>query len=114
MVSRKISQGKRLGPINVWAAVTFVPLLFGIFAGAQQNEPSAERDARIDRLIQQLDDEKFEVREKAEAELAAIGEAALPKLLVALKDSAAERKERAEKLVRRIRELDSGLEYRSA
>jgi WD40 repeat protein len=78
-------------------------------AWSQQPQSPADREARIDRLISQLDDDQFQVREKAEAELAAIGEAALAKLVAALKDSAPERRERAEKLVKRIREGSTGL-----
>jgi hypothetical protein len=55
---------------------------------SQQPQSSADLGARIDRLIQQLDDDKFEAREKAEAELASIGEAALARLNAVLKDPA--------------------------
>src|SRR5262245_18065076 len=83
-------------------------------ARAQQVKDTAQLESRIDRLIQQLDDDKFEVREKAEAQLAAIGEVALAKLIAATKDTAPERKERAEKLVKRIREGRTGLQYLSS
>jgi 6-phosphogluconolactonase (cycloisomerase 2 family) len=97
-------------------AVFIVALLFAGAPGtrsvmAQEAKPDLELAARIDRLIQQLDDDKFEVREKAEAELADVGAPALAKLVAALKDSAPERRERAGKLVRSIREKSSGLDY---
>jgi hypothetical protein len=80
-----------------FAIGVFVFLVLPSLAWSQQSDSSAALAARIDRLIQQLDDDKFEVREKAEAELAAIGEPALAKLTVAAKDASAERSQRAAK-----------------
>jgi len=84
--------------------ICLVPMLLLVGpAGSQESQPAAQLQARIDRLIQQLDDDSFEVRGKAETELAAIGDAAYAKLMAALKDSSPERKQRAEKLVQNIR-----------
>jgi 6-phosphogluconolactonase (cycloisomerase 2 family) len=97
-----------------WVSSAAVVLAITSLLWSQQEESPAAREARIDRLILQLDDDKFEVREKAEAELADVGEAALPKLLLAVKDTAAERRERAAKLLRQIREQGVGLQFMSA
>ena len=92
--------------------IGLVPLLvLASIAWSQEAESAAQRDARIDRLIQQLDDDKFEVREKAEKELAAIGEAARTKLLTACQDGPFERRERAAKLLREIRRAGVGLRH---
>src|SRR5262245_6613077 len=73
----------------------------GSFGWAQLAESRAILTARIERLIQQLDDDNFAVREKAEAELTTIGEPAREKLTAAAKDSAAERSRRAAKILDR-------------
>jgi hypothetical protein len=72
MTSENASTSKRPGPLHVWSIFASVPLCLGLLAWAQQTDTSAQREARIDRLIQQLDDDKFDVREKAGAELATI------------------------------------------
>jgi len=88
-------------------------LLFAISsaARAQQAELPAELAAKIDRLIQQLDDDTFAVREKAQAALAEIGEPALDKLTAAVKDSSAERSQRAGRLLASLRLAGLGLRY---
>ncbi len=85
---------------------------WGVLA-AQPEAANAELTARIERLIQQLDDDKFDVREKAEAELIKIGSAAVARLTAAAKDSSAERSQRATKALREIRKGDAGLKYLS-
>jgi 6-phosphogluconolactonase (cycloisomerase 2 family) len=87
----------------------FAFLVLASPAWSQQSDVPAEVAARIDRLIQQLDEDKFEIREKAEADLAAIGEPALAKLTVAAKDASAERSQRAAKIVAQIRSSGLGL-----
>src|SRR5207249_5151620 len=77
----------------------------------QQTELRPELVERIDRLIQQLDDDKFEVREKAEKELAAIGESARAKLTTASQAGPFERRERAAKLLNEIRRAGAGLRH---
>src|SRR5438094_10564496 len=67
---------------------------------SQEAQSPANLQARIDLLIQQLDDDKFEAREKAEADLVAIGEPAIGKLAAATKDAAAERSQRAAKVLK--------------
>jgi hypothetical protein len=57
------------------AAAASVVWLAGVEpAPTQEAESPAALAARIDRLIRELDDDKFEVRERADAELRAIGE----------------------------------------
>jgi 6-phosphogluconolactonase (cycloisomerase 2 family) len=94
--------------------LTALLLLAGGWAAGQEAETPAQLAARIDRLIQQLDDDKFEIRERAEADLAAIGEAALAKAEAAKQDSSAERSQRAAKVAKRIREARVGLRYVSS
>jgi 6-phosphogluconolactonase (cycloisomerase 2 family) len=93
-------------------AVAIASLLFGAaFLNAQEaNSPKALAE-RIERLIKQLDDEKFEVREKAEKDLAAIGEPAREKLTAATKDASFERSQRAAKLLKELRRNSAGLSH---
>jgi 6-phosphogluconolactonase (cycloisomerase 2 family) len=72
-------------------------------ADTQEAESQAALAARIDRLIRDLDDDNFEVRERADAQLRAIGEPAFEKLKAAANDPAAERKQRAAKIVESLR-----------
>src|SRR5438874_1517007 len=101
------------GPAVFATAIAAVFLLEAVapWARAQQAEAQAALTARIDRLIRQLDDEKFEVREKAETELAAIGEPALSKLTTAAKDPSAERSQRAAKILKELRRASVGLRH---
>jgi len=80
-------------------------------ASAQQGQNPAELATRIDRLIQQLDDDTFAVREKAQAALAEIGEPALDQLTAAAKSSSAERSKRAARVLAGLREAGLGLRY---
>jgi 6-phosphogluconolactonase (cycloisomerase 2 family) len=82
-------------------------------ADAQEVAPDRELEARIDRLIVQLDDEKFRTRESAERELLEIGQPALARLEAAAKDSSLERSERAARLLRDIRRGDMGMRHLS-
>jgi hypothetical protein len=59
-------------------------------AAAQPAESPAELALRIDRLIQQLNDDRFEVREEATISLIKIGLSAEAKLSAAAKDGAPE------------------------
>jgi hypothetical protein len=102
-------------PTRLPAFVTFtaaILLLLGASAAlAQPAESPAELAARIEKLIEQLDDDKFSVREKAEAELTAIGEPALEKLQAAAKSTAAERRQRADKILAGIKRVGVGLRH---
>jgi 6-phosphogluconolactonase (cycloisomerase 2 family) len=89
------------------AALLFVPTWL---SAQDANAPKALAE-RIDRLIKQLDDEKFDVREKAEKELATIGEPAREKLVTAAKDASFERSQRAAKLLKELRRNSVGLRY---
>jgi HEAT repeat protein len=77
----------------------------------QQAEADKELAAKIDRLIQDLGDDSFAVREKAEQELTDIGEPALAKLAIAVKDASAERSQRAAKLLKDVRRSGVGLRH---
>src|SRR5258706_4124947 len=75
---------------------------------------SAQDEARIRELIQKLDDDSFEVREQAEKDLVAIGEAAVP-LLKKAAEEAEQRKDRGELKVRTtsaLRAIDFDLKAR--
>ncbi len=65
-----------------------------------------QEEARIRGLITKLDDDSFEVREKAEQELVAIGEAAVPLLRTAVAE-AERRKDQAEIRVRALSAIDA-------
>src|SRR4029078_1484368 len=98
---------------HVLAAVISVAVLL-LSAGkvrTQEAEAPADLDARIERLIKQLDDDKFQVREEAEQEWAQSGEPAVSKLTAATKDSSFERAERAGKLLKEIRRARIGLRH---
>jgi 6-phosphogluconolactonase (cycloisomerase 2 family) len=88
-------------------------LLVALRLHAQEPSSPTALTARIERLIRQLDDEKFEVREKAEKDLAAIGEPAREKLTAATKDASFERSQRAAKLLKELRRNSVGLRYLS-
>jgi hypothetical protein len=62
--------------------------------------PAAEQQRQVDRLIAELDNDEFEVREKATVELGKLGESVVPALRQALKDKpSAEAARRIEKLL---------------
>src|SRR5262245_16219782 len=96
---------------HVCRALRLLALVFVSTALGQQADTDKELAARIDRLIQQLGDDSFTVREKAEQELADIGEPALAKLAIAVKDSSAERSQRAAKLLKDVRRSGVGLRH---
>ena len=82
----------------------FMTVLIAATSAAQADEASDARDeARIARLIVQLGDDSYRMREAAGAELFAIGEPALPPLRIANRTSRdLEVRSRAARLVRRI------------
>src|SRR5688572_2140112 len=87
-----------------WHISGIVLLLNAVSLGqAQEKESPTELAMRLDQLIRELDDEAFEVREQAQAQLAKIGERALAKLTAAAKDSSAERRQRAARIVKQIK-----------
>src|SRR5687767_7926998 len=63
---------------------------------------------KVKALIRQLGDDSFEVREKASAQLMALGATAAPYLKDALKDPDIEIVRRAEEILRRVGEGSSG------
>jgi 6-phosphogluconolactonase (cycloisomerase 2 family) len=98
-----------------WRLAACLAVLLGLWvpagAAAQRAADEAELRARIDRLIVQLDDDKFQTRENAQKELLEIGGAAAEKLAIAAKDISLERSQRAAKLLREIRRSDLGLRH---
>ena len=67
------------------------------------NPANDKEKARIELLIQQLVDDKFEIRAAADKELESFGKKALPALQTAAKDSPdAELRQHAARLVQRI------------
>lgn len=108
MTSQLLLLGIRIG----LTAVAMVPLLaIAPTVAAQQADVAADVAARLDRLIQELDNDEFEVRERAERELIEAGEAALPKLRAASRDSATERRQRAARAAKQIRIKNTGLTF---
>lgn len=90
---------------------TLALLVMAGLALAQPAELPAELAARIDRLIQQLDDDSFEVREKAVASLVEIGSPALAKVTAAAKDASAERSQRAGSILKILARAEVGLRF---
>src|SRR5688500_15550954 len=82
-------------------------------AVAQQAETSENLAARIDKLIERLDDDSFAVREKAQAGLIEIGSPAHDKVAAATKDKSAERSQRATSILAVIRRAGVGLRLAS-
>jgi 6-phosphogluconolactonase (cycloisomerase 2 family) len=102
----------RVDRVPVFTLVISCLLGLAVFSSAlAQAEADKELAAKIDRLIRELADDSFAVREKAEQELAQIGEAALAKLQIAANDSSAERSQRATKLLKEIRRAGVGLRH---
>jgi 6-phosphogluconolactonase (cycloisomerase 2 family) len=83
----------------------------GSATDAPAQEQPVELDERIVRLITELDDDEFAVRQAAERALAEIGEAAIARLTAATKDSALERSLRAAKILKGIRNAGVGLRH---
>jgi 6-phosphogluconolactonase (cycloisomerase 2 family) len=95
-----------LCPRGVMRAVLVVGLAAGLAIGpgwSQEKETPATLAARIDRLIRELDDDQFNVRERADAELRAIGQPAIEKLKAATGDPSSERKQRAARILESVR-----------
>jgi 6-phosphogluconolactonase (cycloisomerase 2 family) len=101
----------RLLPAGVLAVLGCLAIAVG--ALGQQGESPEELAARIDRLIVQLDDDNFTVRENASAELAEIGLPAFDKLTATSKDAAVERRQRAAKILAAIKRAEVGLRLAS-
>ena len=82
----------------------------GLLAYFQQHTTPADQQERIGGLIRQLGDDSYKVREKASADLAKLGAAAVPYLRRALNDGDEEIRERAENLTKNA----EGVENRAA
>src|SRR5437762_2287737 len=77
---KRCSAGWSTGRVAIIAVGLLLVMTIGFpRAKSQEAKSPAELAERIDRLIKQLDDDKFEVREKAEQELLKIGEPAAEK-----------------------------------
>src|SRR5688572_17202605 len=70
----------RVSRVLTCACGAFVLLVVYGLAIAQQEETPEKLAARIDKLIEQLDDDDFQIREKAEAGLVEIGTPAVAKV----------------------------------
>jgi Tol biopolymer transport system component len=80
-----------------------VPFLIGLIVTVPIHAAADEKAPDIEKLIRQLGDEDFDVREETTAKLAKLGEAVLPALKTAAKESHdVEVKRRAAELVARI------------
>ncbi len=82
----------------------------GLLAYFQQHTTAPDQQERIGALIRQLGDDSYKVREKASADLAKLGAAAVPYLRRAQNDADEEIKERAENLTKNA----EGVENRAA
>lgn len=74
----------------------------GLVGFLKKQKPDSVDAERIKKLIQQLGDDDFDVREKATEEVVKLGATAVPFLKQATKDSDAERSRRAEECLKRI------------
>jgi 6-phosphogluconolactonase (cycloisomerase 2 family) len=82
-------------------------------ATAQSAEPPSDLDARIDRLIRDLADDRAEVRQKAASELMKIGLPAVKKLTAVAKDVSSEPGQLAADLLKDIARVAAGLRFSS-
>ena len=79
----------------------------GLLAYFQQHSTPPDQQERIHGLIRQLGDDSYKVREKASADVAKLGAAAVPYLRRALNDPDEEIKERAENLTKNAEGTDN-------
>jgi 6-phosphogluconolactonase (cycloisomerase 2 family) len=94
--------------------VAVFALIFLTGSGRLVAQPAdAKLAERIDRLIRELDDDSFTVREKATTELAEIGGPAIEQVTVATKDDSAERRQRAVKILALLKRAEIGLRLAS-
>ena len=95
------------------------PLLLGFLAAttstrglaAQEKQADGQLAQKIATLIKQLDDDAFEVREQAEAALVELGDAAMAAVNSASRSTSAEVKQRAGRILRKLREASSELRH---
>lgn len=80
-------------------------------SSAESKEPSTELSERINRLIQQLDDDSFRIREEAERALIEIGLPAWDAVSRASKGDSAETKWRARRVLVMLGQLKKDLQY---
>src|SRR5262245_15763391 len=112
MLQRKAEPGggsamcTALRPLVVIALVTTL----GSSLVAQES-PKADLKQKIDTLLQKLDDEAFQIREDAEKALVELGESALDAVTQATRSTSAEVKQRAGRILRKLREGSVGLRH---
>jgi 6-phosphogluconolactonase (cycloisomerase 2 family) len=80
-------------------------------ASAQEQPAGGELKEKIAALVKQLDDEVFEVRERAEKALVELGDAAFDAATEATRSASAEVKQRAARIVRALREAGAELRH---
>ncbi len=76
--------------------------------GQQEAKPDADLDRKIEKLVEQLGDNKFRVREAATKELTALGKRAVPALRKALRSTDADVRLRAQVI---LNEIESGVPF---
>jgi WD40 repeat protein len=83
----------------IWELAAAPRLALPFLHKRAQAPPDSLSQERLDKLVADLDDNRFAVREKAAAELERLGRAAFPTLRKALDSSSAEVRRRAEELL---------------
>lgn len=98
---RRRSLLRRLPTALALSALVFVFVLL-LAAPVEATPPNEPNEADVRRLIEQLDDDSYEVRRRAQRELIAIGEPALPAVRAAIDSSSAEVRTRVRDIARQI------------
>ncbi len=93
------------------AIAVLLVAVFGSALAAQEKPASASLAKEIAALVKQLDDEAFEIREQAEKALVELGEAALDAATEASRSTSAEVKQRAARMVQKLRESSAELRH---
>jgi 6-phosphogluconolactonase (cycloisomerase 2 family) len=114
MLSRTILINRAWGSILVHIGSTLALLAMTGAAAGQAEESSENLDARIDRLIQQLDDDNPEVRDAATTDLIKIGQPAVAKLIITAKEGRLAAGQRADQILNAVSRTAAGLRFASA
>lgn len=114
MLSRTILINHVWGSTLVYVGGTLALLAMTGAAAGQAEEASASLEARIDRLIQQLDDDNPEVRDAATTDLIKIGQPAVAKLIITAKEGRLAAGQRADQILDAVSRTAAGLRFVSA
>jgi len=90
------------------ALATALPGHTATARGQQETKPDADLDRKIEKLVEQLGDNKFRVREAATKELIVLGKRAVPALRKALRSTDADVRLRAQVI---LNEIESGVPF---